>query len=314
MQIYVGITDADWFSYLRERPELDEVNFWQPSGTRQFKSLAPGEPFLFKLHSPDDYIVGGGLFGHHSLLPVSLAWAAFGDKNGAQTIEEMKARIVRYRRVGLDSREDYVVGCLLLESPFFFEREDWIPVPDWRPQIVQGRGYDSTMEPGKSLWERVESVLHARIVQGDFVAAAPTGLQAASVNRFGSPQIVLPRLGQGSFRIMVTDGYGRQCAVTGSHVLHVLEAAHIKPYSKGGMHELNNGVLLRQDYHSLFDHGYTTVTRDYKIEVSRRIREEFDNGKEYYAMHGKGIIVPDAVNVRPSPEILGWHNEAIYLR
>jgi putative restriction endonuclease len=312
MQIYVGITDGDWFEYLSERPKLDEVNFWQPSGKRHFKTLAPGEPFLFKLHSPNDFIVGGGLFGHHSLLPVSLAWAAFEEKNGAQTIEEMKARIARYRRVALDSREDYIIGCILLESPVFFERKDWIPVPDWRSQIVQGRGYDSSLEPGKSLWERVESVLQARSLASGLASVASTSVQSAE-NRFGSPQVVLPRLGQGSFRIMVTDAYHRQCAFTGSHVLHVLEAAHIKPYSKGGTHELNNGVLLRQDYHTLFDHGYITVTKDYKVEVNRRIKQEFDNGKEYYAMHGKNIIVPNAADCRPSPEILQWHNDAVYL-
>ena len=39
---------------------LDEVNFWQPSGGRRFHALEPGEPFLFKLHYPENAIVGGG--------------------------------------------------------------------------------------------------------------------------------------------------------------------------------------------------------------------------------------------------------------
>jgi putative restriction endonuclease len=34
--------------------------------------------FLFKLHSPVDFIVGGGVFAHASILPVSPAWDAFG--------------------------------------------------------------------------------------------------------------------------------------------------------------------------------------------------------------------------------------------
>jgi len=62
MNFYVGITDRDWFEFLSGIVGLDEVNFWQPSGNVQFRSLQPGEPFLFKLHSPDDYIVGGGFF------------------------------------------------------------------------------------------------------------------------------------------------------------------------------------------------------------------------------------------------------------
>jgi putative restriction endonuclease len=32
MKIYIGVTDSDWYRFLRSRPELDEVNFWQPGG------------------------------------------------------------------------------------------------------------------------------------------------------------------------------------------------------------------------------------------------------------------------------------------
>jgi len=31
---------------------------------------------------------------------------------------------------------------------------------------------------------------------------------------------------------------------------------------------------------------------DYRVEVSQRIKEEFNNGGEYYAMHGKQINLP----------------------
>ena len=61
MRFFVGITDGDWFSYLSSFEDLDEVNFWQPSGTVDFKALLPGEPFLFKLHSP---LSGQGKSGH----------------------------------------------------------------------------------------------------------------------------------------------------------------------------------------------------------------------------------------------------------
>ena len=59
-KLFVGITDQGWFEYLRARPHLDEVNFWQPGGTRLFKTLMPGEPFLFKLHSPGNFVGDGG--------------------------------------------------------------------------------------------------------------------------------------------------------------------------------------------------------------------------------------------------------------
>ncbi len=81
MKFFVGITDSDWFDILSNLPYIDEVNFWQPSGKTQFRALKPGEPFLFKLHSPLNYIVGCGFFAHSTILPSSLAWDAFGEKN-----------------------------------------------------------------------------------------------------------------------------------------------------------------------------------------------------------------------------------------
>ena len=99
VRFFVGITDRDWFDHLSRVDGLDEANFWQPSGNHQFRALGAGEPFLFKLHSPYDYIVGGGFFSHFTILPTSIVWKAFGEKNGARTEEEMRTRIARYRRV-----------------------------------------------------------------------------------------------------------------------------------------------------------------------------------------------------------------------
>jgi hypothetical protein len=81
MKLYIGVTDNHWFQFLSQL-QPDEINFWQPGGKQTFAALSPGEPFLFKLHSPLNFIVGGGFFVRHSFLPVSLAWDAFGDKNG----------------------------------------------------------------------------------------------------------------------------------------------------------------------------------------------------------------------------------------
>jgi putative restriction endonuclease len=44
----VGVTDQTWYRFLAARPQVTEVNFWQPSGGRDFHVLAPGEPFFFK--------------------------------------------------------------------------------------------------------------------------------------------------------------------------------------------------------------------------------------------------------------------------
>jgi hypothetical protein len=68
-----------------------------------------------------------------------------------------------------------------------------------------------------------------------------------------------------------------------------------------------------RDVHTLFDRGYVTVTPEYRLEVSRRIKEEFKNGHEYYSAHGKEIVLPDAAGLRPTADFLSWHNEHIFL-
>jgi putative restriction endonuclease len=96
--------------------------------------------------------------------------------------------------------------------------------------------------------------------------------------------------------------------VTQERTLPALEAAHIRPYGDGGAHEARNGLLLRRDIHSLFDAGYVTVTPNLHFEVSRRIREEFENGRHYYALHGRTIDAPMDIGQRPDPDALTWHN------
>lgn len=136
---------------------------------------------------------------------------------------------------------------------------------------------------------------------------------AAAQQKYGRPQVVLPRTGQEAFRIIVADSYQRQCAISSSHIIHILDAAHIKPYSTaGGTHSPTNRILLRQDIHTLFDRGYLTVTPEYKVEVSKRIKGEFNNGIEYYAMHGNQIHLPALEQFKPAKDYLIWHNEKIF--
>lgn len=71
MKLFVGVTNNEWFRFLAEM-KPDEVNFWRPRSQMDFKALQTGDIFLFKLHSPLDFIAGGGVFQRHSFLPLPL--------------------------------------------------------------------------------------------------------------------------------------------------------------------------------------------------------------------------------------------------
>ena len=303
MKIWVGVTVKNWYEHLTKLAP-DEVNFWQPSGSRNFRVLRPGEPFLFKLHSPDNFIVGGGYFVRYSAVPASLAWDAFEEKNGVASLDDLIIRICRYRAA--DQSVDPVIGCNVLAEPFFLRRSEWIAIPPtWAANIVQGKSYDTDLAEGRALWRSVQDSMLAQRAQD----AISTGVDESD-RRFGAEFLTRGRLGQGAFRVLVTDAYLRKCAVTGEKTLPVLEAAHIKPYALSGPHSVKNGILLRSDLHKLFDLGYLTVTPALRVEVSPRLKAEWENGREYYAYHGRELVCrpADAVNL-PNKEFLQWHNE-----
>jgi putative restriction endonuclease len=306
MRAWVAVTDREWYRFLLARPELDEVNFWQPSGGRRFSAIQTGEPFLFKLHYPDNAIVGGGTYLWSTTFPLSLTWEAFEQKNGAATIGEMRARVTRYRKPRPGPNEDPAVGCLIIEDSWFLPESDWIPAPlDWRPNIVQGKSYDLGSGIGQRMWEQV---LLARQM-----AWAREHLTEPDAPMYGDPVLARQRLGQGAFRMLVTDAYSRRCAVTKEKALPVLQAAHIRPVSDGGRNLVSNGLLLRSDVHRLFDLGYVTITPAYEFRASRRLRDEFDNGEEYFAMEDSPLWLPPRPEDRPSPDLFEWHNDEVFL-
>jgi putative restriction endonuclease len=217
----------------------------------------------------------------------------------------MRSRIARYRKAPQNDRSEFEIGCRVLTQPFFFEKRDWIPVPaSWTPTIVSLKTHNTRTAEGLSMWESVNERLGR--VQMPPIETADAG------PRFGEPRLIRPRLGQGAFRVLVTDIYQRRYAVTQERTLPALEAAHIRPYGDGGVHEARNGLLLRRDIHSLFDAGHVTITTDLRFEVSRRIKEEFDNGRHYHALHGQKITLPSKEAQRPDPTALIWHNEQCF--
>jgi putative restriction endonuclease len=313
MKFYVGVTDNKWFEFLASR-KPDEVNFWRPGGSGSFQAITPGAPFLFKLHSPDNFIAGGGFFVSHSSLPLSLAWEAFGEKNGAASLEALRAMIEKFRS-NKPREHDPIIGCTILANPFFLQRQEWIPAPsNWAPSIVQGKSYESEERIGAKLWAEVQARL-ARVEPAKaFSQADGASLQAEESPRYGAEFLTKARLGQGAFRVLVTDAYARRCAITGERTLPALEAAHIQPFAKSGPNVTANGLLLRSDLHKLFDSGYLSVAPDLSVEVSRKIKEEYENGRDYYALHGRRlVVVPATQKDRPSSQFLGWHNSNVYL-
>jgi putative restriction endonuclease len=304
VSLYVANTDHDWFDFLSSEPNLTEVNFWQPGG-KAFHAIQPGELFVFRLKSPRDRIGGFGVLSNSSVLPLQIAWETFGRSNGTPTYNSLRDAIAKYRR-GEIVGPTTDIGCRILVQPVFLPEYLWIDLPpSWSRNIMGGKRYSTEETDGLYVWERVQEA-------AERLSSVPMGL-AESTARYGEPTLITPRLGQGAFRIAVTEAYHRQCAVSAGKVLPALDAAHIRPYADGGSHTKSNGILLRKDIHCVFDAGYATVDTAYRFVVSNKVKEVFDNGEEYRRLHGRVLLLPTSKSDWPDLKLLQWHNENRFL-
>jgi putative restriction endonuclease len=302
MQGTIAPTDFGWYSFLRDHPQLDEVNFWTPSAHRAFRA-GPFAPFLFKLKAPHSAVCGYGFFASHARLPDWLAWECFGIGNGCADLDEMRRRIatIRKRMKYRGDQPANQIGCILIVQPMFFAEDEWVPQPrDWPVRSLTPVTRPLTDPEWARVWRECQE------------RRAMTVAAREQTARRGAPVLVQPRLGQGTFRVLVTEAYGRACSVTGEHSLPALEAAHIRPFAREGPHEVSNGLLLRADLHRLFDQGYLTVGPDHRLEVGRRLREDYDNGHSYYPLHGTRLQLPQDRRLWPAPAFLEYHNREMF--
>ncbi|MBO3085179.1 HNH endonuclease [Cellulomonas fengjieae] len=108
------------------------------------------------------------------------------------------------------------------------------------------------------------------------------------------------REGQTLFRRHLLTAYGRRCAITGTSLVQVLEAAHIRPYKGPNTNLPSNGILLRADLHRMWDVGLLAVhEEDLTVLVADHVT---DPG--YVALRGTVIRIPELPGQRPRPDAL----------
>ena len=220
----------------------------------------------------------------------------------------MTARIEASRRQTgsalLARAQDYEVGRIMIAQPVFFDRDDWLADhADWHLRIQGGKTIDVSRGDGQRIF--AECLEHtARLRPG----AEPL---VHELRRYGAPQNVQPRLGQGTFRIAVTSAYGA-CAALGRARAVRAPRPHTCAPTPTVARALSNGLLLRADIHRLYDAGYVTVTPDHRFRVSHDLADDFHNGREYERFAGRAITVPRAPIDQPNPELLDWHAAEVF--
>lgn len=122
--------------------------------------------------------------------------------------------------------------------------------------------------------------------------------------------IARARLGQSYFRKMVLSNYNYKCCVTGLDVPQTLRASHIVAWAEDKKHRMDpeNGLCLSATYDSAFDKHLISFDKDYKMIVSKEIKDYYTNEvtKEYFGnFEGRKIMLP--MRFLPSQKLLEKH-------
>lgn len=132
-------------------------------------------------------------------------------------------------------------------------------------------------------------------------------------NYEGSTKAVMVevRIKQAFFRKTVLSSHQNRCCISGVQEPKLLIASHIVPWSEDKQNRLNprNGLCLSALHDRAFDQCLITVTPDYRVQVSKKLRSQSANpmiDSAFIKMQDKKISLPE--KFWPGGEFLAWHN------
>jgi hypothetical protein len=112
------------------------------------------------------------------------------------------------------------------------------------------------------------------------------------------------RRGQREFRFRLLERFGESCAFSGAQPPQVLEAAHLYSYAATPEHKTDGGLLLRRDFHSLFDAKLMTINPTNWTLETAPILQRYSS---YKTFDGAPLLVPP--DLRPDRDLLVQHFE-----
>lgn len=117
MKGYIGVTAREWFTYLSQSNNLDEVNFWRKN-TNNFKALKKGKSFFFLVKNKKDIkgeraVLGRAIYERFEVLSVNEAWNNYGVRNGDESKDGFTARMNKMFETDTNNSQ---IGCIILSD------------------------------------------------------------------------------------------------------------------------------------------------------------------------------------------------------
>jgi putative restriction endonuclease len=167
-------------------------------------------------------------------------------------------------------------------------------------------------------WERLS-------FESEKLLAKRTGKQVESVAEIETLDLpkegkereafVKVRVNQSFFRRTVLAAYNFRCCITGLDISDLLNASHIVPWSKDELNRVNprNGLCLNAMHDRAFDRGVLTITPDYKVKISKSIKQKnITEAVNYYLLRYDGSEINLPSRFLPDVNFLKYHNKYIF--
>ena len=288
--IAITPTDIDWFNFLKDRLNFQQINFWTDTPWNPRK-LNKGDKFYFLLKAPIRKISGYASFSYYQNLSIKEAWQKFGRGNGVNSLYELGVKVTGDRKPDFSTE----IGCIILENPVFLDQSNYFHPQKYNlsfPNEISKHKY----------YPNLDQINFA----SDY---KQVGLSFSSISDEDDYQFNQSSLtkGQSEFRNNIFKYYDQCGVVTRETCVSVLDAVHIHPYINEHKHHLKNGILLRSDLHKLFDDGLITITPDYKVLISQQLKSKY-----YYQYQEERINLPANERFYPDQKILEFHNQYIF--
>ena len=124
-------------------------------------------------------------------------------------------------------------------------------------------------------------------------------------------------MNQNFFRQTILSTYYNTCCITGIQLPQLLVASHITPWSVDEKNRLNphNGLCLNALHDKAFDKGLISITPDFEIKVSKKIREHETNNyikNMFENINNTKMNVPE--RFVPEREFLEYHYKNIFMK
>jgi putative restriction endonuclease len=115
------------------------------------------------------------------------------------------------------------------------------------------------------------------------------------------------------FRQDVLRIYNHTCCMTGLRAeffgnYPLLDAAHIEQHAHSGIDAPTNGLALSKTMHAAFDNGLVALTDDYRILVSKDVKES-PSTYGLASLANQKMLLPADPLLHPLPKRLAWHRD-----